>query len=265
MEENLSTVNAEPVETVETQNDAVNEPVQTNDAVPVEPQQDNNQQQKPVQSPEENAKFAQVRRDYEEKLRAETERARKQAIDDYIAGQGYTWNGKEIKTKDEYDEALQEKELYEKYQSQGLPEDVIQRLAKVDQLERRLDETQNEKKAQELERQKQEAQQKEFSDFMSAFPDVKGEDIPPEVWQARESGIPLKTAYKEYLYDVSKVAEAKAKANAENANASMGAVAGDGTANEPDYISFDTFEQNKSNQSWIVKNYDKIAKSRPKW
>lgn len=41
-------------------------------------------------------------------------------------------------------------------------------------------------------------QQLEFNDFFKAFEGVKPEDIPTEVWQKNEKGVPLKYAYMEY-------------------------------------------------------------------
>jgi hypothetical protein len=72
------------------------------------------------------------------------ERAKQESIqagrDAWIAEQGYEWNGKPITTEAEYKQALQEKEVYDRYQAQGLPEDVIQKLAKVDQIEKKMQE-----------------------------------------------------------------------------------------------------------------------------
>lgn len=73
-----SSVNAEPVGNVEpqqTNNEPINnnpdsEPVQTNNVEPVEPQQET----KPVQSAEENARYAAIRRDAEAKANAEAQK-----------------------------------------------------------------------------------------------------------------------------------------------------------------------------------------------
>ena len=254
---NLSSVNAESAVNVEpqaenTSTETINETVQTNNAEAVEPQQAQKQSQ------EENAKYAQIRRDYESKLKAETERARQEARDEYIASQGYEWNGKQIKTEAEYNQALKEKEIYDTYQSQGLPEDVIQKLAKVDQIESRW-------QAEEKARQQKEQRDADMMDFIKEFPDVKADDIPVEVWQANEKGIPLSYAYAKHALMIAKKAEEIAKANAENAKRSTGSVNGDGVANDSDFISYDAYEKNKSNQSWVNKNFDKIMNSRAKW
>jgi hypothetical protein len=64
------------------------------------------------------------------------ERARQEAKDNWIAEQGYEWNGKPITTEAEYKTAVQEKQLLEQYKE--LPAEVAQKLTKVDTLEQRL-------------------------------------------------------------------------------------------------------------------------------
>lgn len=44
-------------------------------------------------------------------------------------------------------------------------------------------------------------QHQEFDDFFKTFTDVKPEDIPTEVWQKNEEGVPLKYAYMEHEYN----------------------------------------------------------------
>ena len=43
-----------------------------------------------------------------------------------------------------------------------------------------------------------ERQRAEYTDFFNSFPNVKPEEIPVEVWQKTENGVPLKYAYMEY-------------------------------------------------------------------
>lgn len=253
---NLSTVNAEPEANVEPQNNeaVTEESVQTNNAEVVEPQQTNELQQKTTQSPEENAKYASIRREAEAKAR-----------DKVIADMGMEWNGQPITTYDQYVKAKAESDQYQleqklrsEYESKGLPEDVVEELVESKKFREQLI---SEQKAKEQQIQ----QQKDLQDFITEFPDVKPDDIPAEVWQANAQGIPLKYAYSAHALKLAKEAEAKAKANAENAKGSMGSVTGDGVANETDFISYNAYEKNKTNQSWVNKNFDKIMKSRTKW
>jgi hypothetical protein len=118
------------------------------------------------------------------------ERARQEARDAYIAEQGYTWNGKQIATESEYQQALREQELIQTYQNQDLPEEVIQKLLQVDALENRFNE-------QQMEAERQASERKQFEDFVQAFPEVDPTTIPKEVWDKVGEGVPLKYAYME--------------------------------------------------------------------
>lgn len=73
----------------------VNEPVNAGNAEPAEPQT----VEKPIQTPEQNAEYAKIRRESEARARDAT-----------IAELGYEYNGKPIKTYAEYQQALKESE-----------------------------------------------------------------------------------------------------------------------------------------------------------
>lgn len=210
------------------------------------------QNEKPVQSAEENARFAQVRREAEQKAYAK-------AQDELISNMYGVSHG--IHTYAEYQAAL-DKQEQEQRLSELLEQNIPEEYA-TEMLENRKFREQFEAEKQAKEQQKQ--QQADFQDFMSAFPDVKAEEIPTEVWQANAKGIPLRYAYAEHALKLTREVEAKAKANAENAKGSMGSITGDGVANESDFVSYDTFEANRSNQSWVNKNFNKIMKSRANW
>lgn len=244
----------EPVANVEPQNNDVvnNEPLQTNNAEVVEPQEVNEPQQKNVQSPEENAKFAEVRRKAAEEAKA---KVRDEMIDEmYGVSHG-------IHTYAEYQEALAKQEQEEKL-NELLEKNVPEEYAK-EMLENRKfrEQFETEQKA----KQQKAQQEADLKDFITAFPNVKADDIPVEVWQANEKGIPLRYAYAEHAYKQTIKAEEIAKANAENAKSSTGSVNGDGVANDSDFISYDTYEKNRANQSWVNKNFNKIMNSRAKW
>lgn len=251
-EENLSTVNAAPEVNVEPQNDVVvEESVQTNNAEVVEPQQTTEPQQK--QSAEENAKYASIRREAEAKARDKT-----------IAEMGMEWNGEPITTYDQYIKAKAESEQYAKeqqiraeYEAKGVPEELLEEL-----IESKRD--REERKAKEAKAVEQEKQQRDLQEFITAFPDVKPDDIPTEVWQANANGIPLRYAYADHALKLARETETKAKANAENAKGSMGSVSGDG-ATETEFITKEAFEAKKGDRSWVIKNLSKITTSRAKW
>ena len=183
--------------------------------------------------------------------------AHQQARDSYIAEQGYEWMGKPITTEAEYKQALKEQEVYENLQKQSLPDEVINEIleGRRDREERQ---TEKQRKAQE------EKQNQEYQEFFKAFPDVKPDSIKREVWEKVNAGIPLKYAYMEQELNELKSKQKIQETNAKNADTSTGSVTGNGAVNN-DYISYDTFNSNRKDQSWVNKNFKKIMESRAKW
>lgn len=249
---NLNTVDAVQENVVDSQAEQVETTVETVNADNANVTLGRQEETKPVQSAEENAKFAEVRR------RA-AEEARVSARDEMIAEMYGKSHG--INTYAEYQEALakqeQEKQLAELLEK-NIPEEYATEMLESRKLREQI-------KADKEAKQQQEKQQADFQDFISAFPDVKSDEISTEVWKANESGIPLRYAYAEHALKLARAAEAKSKANAENARGSMGNVTGDGVANDSDFVTYDTYEKNKMNQTWVNKNFNNIMKSRAKW
>jgi hypothetical protein len=119
-------------------------------------------------------------------------------------------------------------------------------------------------------REQQEKEQKMYLEFLEAYPDVKPEDVPAEVWQEVAKGRNLLDAYVRYENKRLKDEMAKyqtqqqtQQANLNNAATSTGSIKDSG--NGAEFISFEEFEANKHDQSWVVKNYNRIMKSRAKW
>jgi phytoene/squalene synthetase len=203
-----------------------------------------------------------------ERTKAEAHQA---ARDAFIAEQGYEWNGKPISTEAEYKQALKEQELYQQYQSKELPEEVIQELIEGKRFREQL----TQEKQTVAQQRKQEAEYKEFFEY---FANENGRNfdpaqdvIPEEVWLAANKGKTLIDAYqaheaKSLKQQVKELQERLNvnKVNEVNASTSTGSVTGNGATNT-DYISYSTFEANRSDQSWVNKNLDKIMKSRAKW
>lgn len=121
---------------------------------------------------------------------------------------------------------------------------------------------------------RQEAQKRlaPINDLLKLYPDLKPEEVPESVWQAHiRHGQPLAAAFAKYDADRKDAEIAKLKEslqirekNAENADVSPGSITGQGGV-APDYISAETFENNKNDQRWIIKNLSKIQESRKKW
>lgn len=107
--------------------------------------------------------------------------------------------------------------------------------------------------------------------FRANYPDVDINKIPAEVWEKVDKGLSLTDSYQIYENKILKekiAAQEKAlqvkEANERNAATSPGSVTGQG-ATTADFISFETFEQNRGNQKWVKDNYSRIQESRKKW
>jgi hypothetical protein len=218
-----STVNAEQVEVVTPQNTEVvetsSEQAETTQDVSeevVKPQVE----EKPVQSKEDNAKFAEMRR-----------KAESEAIDKFIASQGYEFDGKPIKTKAEYDEAIrvnQERQRIQELVNNNVPEDVAKELVEAKRFRQEY-EAEKQTKAQ------KEAQERDFQNFLESYPSVKADEIPVEVWAEVDKGKSLVDAYAKHENSIlkAKLAEYEKgsktqQINASNAESSTGSVTGNG-------------------------------------
>jgi hypothetical protein len=236
-------------------NEAVNnEPDQTNNAGPVEPQQGNEPQQKPAQTPEENAKFAEMRRAREaaEAKAAQIERdyniSRQYGADYGVHSEAeiaakYAAQG--IKTFEQFQQAVKAQEMADK----GIDPDEVKRLAE------------------ELPEVKEARQMKRDRESMVALQEIAPEitnasQIPSEVLQAYIQGKDLASEYAIWKLKNDAMIRAKEKANAENAKGSMGSVSTNGTAND----GYFTKEQvSKMTAAEVARNYEKICESTKKW
>jgi hypothetical protein len=162
MEENLNSVNAEQVGTVDQpkteQSQTTEQTVNADSGEAATPKVEGKVQQ----TPEENAKFKQIRMEYEAKIATESQRAAQKAKDDWIASQGYEWNGKPIKTEAEYNQAIIEK----KYADKGIDPSLITEAINNNPVV---------KQAQEMmsKQQQSEARNAEYMEFLTNYPDVK--------------------------------------------------------------------------------------------
>lgn len=271
MDEIISTVNAEPAANVEPQNveqvEATNEPVNAGSGEVTTPTVEG----KPVQSAEDNARYAQIRREAESKARDKT-----------IADMNMAWNGQPITTYDQYVKAKAESEQYQKeqaireeYEAKGLPEELVEEL-----VESKRD--REERNAEKLKKEAQDKKNAEYNEFFELFKEENGRDydtasdtLPDEVWLMNAEDNPkrksLVDAYAHHLNKQlkAKIAEYDSKfqaieTNKANSASSPGSVTGNGNSGT-DFISFDSYESNKHDQSWVNKNFSKIMESRAKW
>lgn len=147
---------------------------------------------------EEAAALAQKGLNYEKAIERARQEAAKQARDEVIASMNWTWNGKPITTFEDYQQALAEQELIDKYKGQNLPPEVIQELIET---RRFREELQREKAAKEEEARKQQMYNEFFQYFESINErpfDPNKDSLPQEVLDAVKNGVPLKYAYMDW-------------------------------------------------------------------
>jgi len=210
--------------------------------------------EKPTQDAETNAKYAEMRRN--------TESETKDKMIDEMYGESHG-----IHTYSEYQEAIkaqQEQEKIKELIEKNVPEEYAK-----DMVENKRFRDEYEQK--ETERQQQEYQENNYREFIEAFPDVKAEEIPAEVWTEVDKGKSLTDAYSRHEVTALRNELAQYKKgsktqelNQANAQLSTGILTFNLKINDG-HIDFDTFEANKKDQSWVMKNYNKIMESRQKW
>jgi hypothetical protein len=242
-----STVNAEPVENVEPQAEQVETTNNASEEV-VTPQVE----EKPVQSKEDNARFAEMRR------KAESEAKDKLISEMY----GESHN---IHTYADYQKAVQaeqERQRLEELKQNNIPEDLAKEIIENKKFREQYE-------AEKLTRSQQEARQKDYESFLNTFPDVKADEIPTNVWEEVEKGKSLVDAYAKYENSLlkAKIAEYEKgsktlEANNKNAENTTGSVIGNGSAKEQ---IFTKEEVDKMSLNDVKKNYNRILESSKHW
>ena len=117
----------------------------------------------------------------------------------------------------------QEEEQLEEMIANGVPDSIAREVIATGQLRRELQKKENELKAKEAEQEKEKAKNKEYEDFLKAFPDVNPEDIPKEVFEDAENSS-LTNAYMKWQVKELQRQLDVAKTNEKNREASVGGV-----------------------------------------
>jgi hypothetical protein len=145
--------------------------------------------------------------------------------------------------------------------AKGIPDDVAEEIIESRKFR-------EEQKARETQVQATERQNREAAEFLREYPDVKATDIPQNVWNDVNNGIPLVHAYARHENSLLKAQMNKASAaaavqskSAENASAAPGAIGG--SAPSPDYYSPERVEMMSDRQ--IADNWTKIQASMKNW
>lgn len=196
---------------------------------------------KPVQSKEDNAQFAKVRREAEAKARAEFESrqaARDAEFAERAARMGWVdSNGQPIKSEDAYWREVDLQAQLRTMVDEGM--DTEKALLKIEN-QRIKSERESELKA----RADQEKQKADYQAFFEFFREVNGRDftpsdeIPADVFRiSQEKQIPIKYAYAEVVAKQARekeksigIGKKTAEANAKNAQTTAGSVTGNGQA-----------------------------------
>jgi len=263
MEENIvSSVNAEPVVNVEPQETTVNEPVNAGSGEVATPQTVS----KPVQTPEQNAEFARVRREAETKA--------KDAVISEMYGESHG-----IHTYAEYQAALADQKAAEqraKFQEEnGIDPDALK---PVFQQWKESDPDFQELKAIRAEKNQTKALTDLNNELKDAGVDLQIKDLSNEelsklpnidgILEQVQKGHSLADAFflankKDIISRQAQTAQQetikKITANGESSPGSLSA------GGESDFISQELFESKKSDQRWVIKNLSKIQKSRANW
>ncbi|WP_206460421.1 hypothetical protein [Anaerovorax sp. IOR16] len=165
---------------------------------------------------------------YDKAIERAAQEAKQQAIDEYIAAQGYEWNGNPITTESQYQQALYEQELA----SKGVDPTEIQRLVGEHPDVRRAMEIAEAAEQEEL-------STKEYKEFISEYPDVRPEDIPKEVFEYQaQTGKPLLDCMRYNELRILKEQNKTLKQNKENSKrAPVGSVTTFGS-DDPNYDPF---------------------------
>lgn len=239
--ENVSEV-AEPTEQVESQEQVEQESVTTEEVA--EPQHE-----KSVQDAETNAMFAKVRREAEQK-------AAQKAKDDMIAEMYGESHG--IYTYADYQLVLQR----QKWQEEGKDPEVQEKLQslenKVNTYERLI--TNAEQKS----ALKDQPFFNEWANDVEVMADKIGSDLDVAYTiKLREEMPNIIKSYEDKIAQLETKVQAY-ETNSKNAATSPGSVTGNGPSGS-DFISLETFEANKHDSAWVMRNFSKINESRANW
>ena len=125
----------------------------------------------------------------------------------------------------------QEEEQLEEMLNNGVPDAIAREVIATGQLRRELQKKENELKAREAERAKEDEKNREYKEFLDKFPEVNPEDIPKEVFEDAENSS-LSDAYMRWQIKELKNQLSVAKTNEKNKEATVGGVTDTGPTSE---------------------------------
>lgn len=139
-----------------------------------------------------------------------------------------------INSVEEYEkeqEKVREQERLDEMLEKGVPEDIAREVLATSQLRKELEAMKAEIKEKEAKAEAENKKNKEYEEFLKAYPDVKPEDIPKEVFEkAQESS--LREAYAEWRVAELEKQLSIQKTNEKNSQSAIGSVTETGPTNE---------------------------------
>lgn len=137
----------------------------------------------------------------------------------------------QVEAYEQEQEKAREQERLDEMIANGVPEDVAKEVIATSQLRKQLQEEKNQLEKEKKAREDKEKENQEYLDFLEAFPDVKAEDIPKEVYaEARKSN--LTTAYMKWQNAELKKQVDRLKQNEKNISSSVGSTTQFGSEDE---------------------------------
>ena len=137
----------------------------------------------------------------------------------------------QVEAYEQEQEKAREQEKLDEMIANGVPEDVAKEVIATSQLRKQLQEEKNQLEKEKKAREDKEREKQEYLDFLEAFPDVKAEDIPKEVYaEARKSN--LTTAYMKWQNAELKKQVDRLKQNEKNISSSVGSTTQFGSEDE---------------------------------
>lgn len=144
------------------------------------------------------------------------------SVDDYMD---------QVEQYEQEQEKAKEQERIEEMIANGVPEDVAKEVVATSQLRKQLQEEKNQLEREKKEREENDKKNREYADFLEAFPDVKAEDIPKEVFlNAQKSN--LTTAYLKWQNAEQAKQIERLKQNEKNRSSSVGSTTQYGSKDE---------------------------------
>lgn len=144
------------------------------------------------------------------------------SVDDYMD---------QVEQYEQEQEKAKEQESIDEMIANGVPEDVAKEVVATSQLRKQLQEEKNQLEREKKEREENDKKNREYADFLEAFPDVKAEDIPKEVFlNAQKSN--LTTAYLKWQNAEQAKQIERLKQNEKNRSSSVGSTTQYGSKDE---------------------------------